>query len=895
MTPYPSTNAPVRAEMITVLHCIATDLAKWLSGQLLRHGGQKWLENHVWGIVHEKDEWRIKEGHWKQLEDMDLSGLLNVLSANFRFLKARNAIRKEDWELLHDMREVRNRCEGHWPLKGLTCDEVDAHLNSVSKFSVRFGGGKNLTEEVANLRGKLQSLATGVESRMFSGEQLQTGLVPAVQVEETRRLKEFFAGHQLTPSQAITVDALQKFLDDPDSQCFVLNGYAGTGKTFLIGGLVRYLQSGNRKPEMMAPTGRAAHVIRERHQVDASTIHRHIYALNTLKEFRELDESGDITYKFYFDLKNNDMEHDTVFIVDEASMISDMYSEAEFMHFGSGRLLSDLLQYINFDANDYRKKLILVGDDAQLPPYGMSSTKSPPALDESYLREKRRIRTTSSTLIDVVRQADSSIIVKNATRMRELLRMGRFPSFDFVADEDQVREVSPDALVETFVSERISSLTPGMVIIAYTNPLTRTYNEAVRSRLFPGIPSLTKGDQIIVVRNNYRHERPLMNGQMGQVIEVDGETEVKTVHLNIGTDKEKGGRQNVTVLLKFRIATLRFSDDREGYFEIPCKISEDCLLNAERDLPSEYSKALYVDFRNRHPHLKPSQPEFKEVLKADPYFNAVMLKFGYAITCHKAQGGEWPTVFVDFSGRDKLDAESLRWSYTALTRAKQRVVATNALHRPILKSTMSSSFVEMPYSAPLQSAPSGVIDGRLLASPNADSKTLSEVIRSLIAGVIPEGWEIDSLRSLQWEEQFVLICEGRHVPVSVYYDGKQKISRVKVKATRGQDQLDSEVAAILDKLKGKSATLASSAEPDEQILGIHQDFSEALKDRLRTAGIRLIGLRSNTIYHLTARLEWKETETAVNYYIDGMGKSTRFLPQPGCPTDLGDLLKIIHA
>ena len=324
------------------------------------------------------------------------------------------------------------------------------------------------------------------------------------------------------------MEALQQFLDDPDSQCFVLNGYAGTGKTFLIGGLVRYLQCGNRKPEMMAPTGRAAHVIRERHRVDASTIHRHIYSLNTLKEFREL---------------------------------------------------------------------------------------------ESYLREKRRIRTTSSTLIDVVRQVDSSLIVKNATRMRELLRKGRFPSFDFVANEDQVREVSPDDLVETFVRERISSLTPDMVIIAHTNPLTRTYNDAVRARLFPGVPSLTKGDQIIVVRNNYRYERPLMNGQMGQVLEVDGETEVRTVHLNIGTGKEEGGRQNVTVRLKFRMATLRFSDDREGHCDVPCKISEDCLLNADKNLPSEYSKALYVDFRNRNSHLKPSQPEFKEVLKADPYFS----------------------------------------------------------------------------------------------------------------------------------------------------------------------------------------------------------------------------------------------------------------------------------
>jgi hypothetical protein len=822
---------------------------------------------------------------------MDLAGLLNVVMANFRFLKAKRALDKNDWEIVMAMKETRNRCEGHWPLKGIPIDELEIHLRVVSEFARRFGSRKGMFEKIDRLRDdfRTQLLSSNETDPVIEHDDPAT----REQLVETIRLADVFSSEKLTPSQEKAVDAIQQFLDDPEGQCFILRGYAGTGKTFLIGGLVRYLQSIHRKPEMMAPTGRAAHVLQERHHVEASTIHRRIYSLSSLKEYGEVDEDGRLTYKFYFERKNNDGDHDTVFIVDEASMISDVHAEAEFMHFGTGRLLSDLLDYINFDPNDYRKKLILIGDEAQLPPWGMSPKEIPPALSENYLREKRFIRVASCSLTDVVRQEDSSPILNNATKMRELLRKNRWPYFEFSTDEELCRVVPSDALVDVYVKERKESLVPASVIITDENEKARDYNNSVRSRLFPGTSCITAGDQIIVVANNYRYERPLMNGQMGLVIKAATDTEVKSVHLNIGKD-EFGKRKIIAVILEFREAILRFSDDRDGYFDVSCKILENCLMNGERSVTSEESKALYINFRNQHPQLKPSHPDFKMMLKEDPYFNAVMLKFGYAITCHKAQGGEWPTAFIDFSGKNQLNAVNLRWSYTALTRARERVVVTNPLHCPILKSTISKSFVEVTNSAPLRSVTTGVIDGRPSGSPNADLKTPSDVIRSMIARLIPEGWEIDSLRSLQWEEQFVLIYEGRQVPVSVYHNGKKKISNFKVKPTRGQDQLDGEVAAILAKLVGKSVTQASSAEPNEHILGIHQDFSEALKDRFRTAGIELVELRSTSIYHIIARLEWREKEEIVNYDFDKEGRLQPYRPSPGCPPDLCALLKIVH-
>jgi len=452
MIPRLPPNAPIRTELIAVLHSIAADLTKWLHGQFFRHSGKNWWKHHVCGLVLEKDQQRIDDGQWTDLEDMDLGALLNLLKANYRFLKGKNSLGKESRDTIGAMTQLRNRCEGHWPLKGLPLDEVVLHVDALQEFSKMIGGGKVRSEQIASLRKRLeqfQSTSPSPAEDSQAAHELSPMIWP-----NGKRLADYFGNEKLTGSQTKAVDALQRFLEDPNERCFILRGYAGTGKTYLIGGLVRYLQDIHRKPLMMAPTGRAAHVLRDRHQVEASTIHRAIYSLAALKDYRELDEGGDITYKFYFDLKNNDIDHDTIFIVDEASMISDSYLESEFMHFGSGRLLSDLLRFINFDGNDYRKKLILVGDNAQLPPFGASAALPSPALDSDYLMRKCRIRSSGCELTDVVRQLDSSPILKNATAMRRMLQEDRFQKFDFVADGVTIREFQPDEFIETFVRER---------------------------------------------------------------------------------------------------------------------------------------------------------------------------------------------------------------------------------------------------------------------------------------------------------------------------------------------------------------------------------------------------------------------------------------------------------
>jgi len=265
---------PIKTELNAVLHGIGIDLAKWLHGQFFRQSGKNWWRHHVCGLVLERDQQRIDDGEWTDLEDMDLGTLLNLLKANYRFLKGKNILGNESRDTISAMTQVRIRCEGHWPLKGIPLDEVALHVNALQEFSKMIGGGKARSEQIASLRKSVeqfQSTSPSPVADSQAGQELSS-MIP----RNGKRLADYFGSEQLTDSQKKAVDALQRFLENPDERCFILRGYAGTGKTFLIGGLVRYLQDIHRKPQMMAPTGRAAHVLRDRHQVEASTVRRQL-------------------------------------------------------------------------------------------------------------------------------------------------------------------------------------------------------------------------------------------------------------------------------------------------------------------------------------------------------------------------------------------------------------------------------------------------------------------------------------------------------------------------------------------------------------------------------------------------------------------------------------------
>jgi len=254
-----------------------------------------------------------------------------------------------------------------------------------------------------------------------------------LQEENTSRLlkiEDSFTEYILTDGQAELVRLLGDFLLSNSENSFLLRGYAGTGKTFITKGLTEYFRSIGRNYVLAAPTGKAAKVIAKKTNSLAYTIHKTIYSLDKLSEYKDEDIDGTETYKFYAELSVNELPADTVYIVDEASMLSDVYNEMEFFRFGSGYLLRDFLKFVNLDHNDHRKKVIFIGDDAQLPPIGMNYS---PALDANFLFREYNLRSNSYELKEVVRQKAESGVMANSITLRNALKKSVFNqlSLDF--------------------------------------------------------------------------------------------------------------------------------------------------------------------------------------------------------------------------------------------------------------------------------------------------------------------------------------------------------------------------------------------------------------------------------------------------------------------------------
>jgi len=379
-----------------------------------------------------------------------------------------------------------------------------------------------------------------------------------------------------------------------------------------------------------------------------------------------------------FPLRQIDKD-EKVLIIDEASMISSRKAKIELFTFGTDILLDDLLTYsrIPYSAN----KIIFVGDPAQLPPVSDNSSK---ALMPEYF-EKLGIKTQKITLKEVVRQKENTIL-QNATKIRSLIGVETRSELILDYDESCFIKTKSENIATQFAEKFPLPEFGQGVIIAFSNSQCLDYNRSVRQKIFPQIESVTSGDMLIISHNNYHaYGVELMNGEMVKVMDVDQ----NVIHRkNIPVyETINGKRIKKHVNLNFRNVTIRVEHHST---EINCLIIDSFLNSPNRDLTITEMKALYVDFVMRFqakqrekkekglPYFKVGSEDFKVQLKSDPYFNALRVKYGYAITCHKAQGGEWQTTFVDYYGRTSLKDDSLRWSYTATTRAVEKCFAANA-------------------------------------------------------------------------------------------------------------------------------------------------------------------------------------------------------------------------
>jgi len=450
-------------------------------------------------------------------------------------------------------------------------------------------------------------------------------------------------GFEPTKDQAEAMEQLSDFVQNSDDDSiFLLCGYAGTGKTSLVSAFVRTLVDFGIRTVLMAPTGRAAKVLSQFSGGTAHTIHRTIYRQNS-----GIGGSFSIAPNLY---------SDTFFIVDEASMIPQ--GGGELSVFGTGRLLDDLISYV-FSGSNCR--LVLVGDSGQLPPVGSVLS---PALDAAEL-ECYGKEVFKASLGDVVRQVAESGILYNATLLRRLVEQsspGQMVSpMLTVANFADVERISGADLLEKLEKSYDDEGVFGTLVVTRSNKNASIYNNGIRSRIFWREESLTVGDIIMVVKNNYFYSKDLKdidfiaNGDIAEVVRVGRTEEIYGFHF-INVD-------------------LRFGD--YDNLEITAKIIRESLQGDGASLSEKEALTLYNNVCEDYAGM-PKREIYKE-LRKNEYFNALQVKFAYAVTCHKAQGGQWTNVFVDqgYILPEMLDREYVRWLYTALTRATSKVFLVN--------------------------------------------------------------------------------------------------------------------------------------------------------------------------------------------------------------------------
>jgi exodeoxyribonuclease V len=446
----------------------------------------------------------------------------------------------------------------------------------------------------------------------------------------------------ITPSQNRLLQVLAEFtMNGEDDALLLVRGFAGTGKTTALSAYVGMLSDVKMKSVLLAPTGRAAKVFSQYSGKPAYTIHKKIYRQKSSK-----DGFG----KFALD-KN--LHTRTIFIVDEASMLSDRKQEGSV--FGSGSLLEDLLEYVY---NGKACKLILVGDIAQLPPVGLDNS---PAL-HAEIMTRYSDSLFQENLTDVVRQDKMSGILHNATIIRQRIDNEEYhmPLIELKEFED-IKSIDGSDLIETISDNYDQYGVEETIVICRSNKRAIKYNSGIRNAILWREEELVPGDLLMVVKNNYYW---LMDEEAFDFIANGDIIEVVRIH-------------KYQELYGYRYAdcTIRLIDYNT---EIDAKILLDALYEEAPALSTEKNKEMFYSILEDYSHLKPKRKQYEGV-RGNEFFNAIQVKYAYAVTCHKSQGGQWKSVFIDqgYIERERIDREYLRWLYTAITRATQRVYLVN--------------------------------------------------------------------------------------------------------------------------------------------------------------------------------------------------------------------------
>lgn len=457
-----------------------------------------------------------------------------------------------------------------------------------------------------------------------------------------KKIEENFP-FDFTQNQKTALEKIVSFLSSSeDNHLFLLTGYAGTGKSSIIGSLVKTMTAFNQKTVLLAPTGRAAKVFSGYAEQPAFTIHKKIYRQQKFTEDT-----------INFSLSQNLHKH-TLFIIDEASMINN--ESFDFSLFGTGRLLEDLIDYV-YSGEGCR--MILLGDTAQLPPVKQDNS---PALDK-YVLESYNLKVEEFTLTEIVRQAEESGVLSNATQLREALRIGDtfdIPKLDVKTYSD-VKRLSGNDLIDEISSAYSRDGVEETIVISRSNKRVNVYNNGIRNMVLYREEELSPGDLLMITKNNYFWVESfedldfLANGEFVEVVRIR--------------------RQEQMYGFRFADVLLRHKDFD---IEFEAKINLDVLHTEVPGMTREQNETLFSAVMEDYAHISQKRQRYKKV-KENPYFNALLVKYGYAVTCHKAQGGEWKNVFLDlgYVNKSYIDENFYRWLYTAITRTTKMLYLVN--------------------------------------------------------------------------------------------------------------------------------------------------------------------------------------------------------------------------
>ncbi len=460
----------------------------------------------------------------------------------------------------------------------------------------------------------------------------------------------------LTEHQRNVFERFKKFVADDSEQVFILKGYAGTGKTTLIRYFLGHLRSKDCPFTLMASTGRAAKIVSDASKAKASTVHSVIYSFKDFNQdletvVKEEERTGvDSTGQLYLTFELNSLAESEIkryYIIDESSMISDVKDDnASQALFGSGKLLTDLLSF------DKSGKFIFVGDEAQLPPVGQDFS---PALNGDYIRSNFKFKVVETSMTDIVRQQEDNSIIVASNKLRRMYENPpavKWAKLPLGGHRDIKLHSDLIGMVNSYLGLIKGRNYEKATFIASSNYKCNSANKLIRTSLGMG-QTLRVGDLLMVTQNNIISG--FMNGDMVVVEQIK---------------KERYVRAQMT----FQLVEVRELVSGRRFTQL---LMENILYGNTTNLSQPQQKSLFIDFykRMRDENIKQKDPIFREKLNSDPYLNALRCVFGYALTCHKAQGGEWPEVFVDLPRNITLEAKpaAYQWVYTAVTRAREKL------------------------------------------------------------------------------------------------------------------------------------------------------------------------------------------------------------------------------